>query len=202
MQRRAVLERAGERARQRHLEPVENPGDAERHHDQRVKAAPRQPVEPRRNVGFDDLACRHALPFALYRQRQAAPVTFQPARLARVLAGDSVRPPRTDHGHRHPPPPALSRRHRLRHIRGLADAHRPHAVRGRARRCAARRMPAARQQFISAVAWWAVAAAGLAGGWATGAYLIAAARERESCSAWRSDSLSRWCSSPPPSAAS
>jgi hypothetical protein len=36
-----------------------------------------------------------------------------------------------------------------------------------------------RQQFISAVAWWAVAAAGLAGGWATGAYLIAAARERE-----------------------
>ena len=35
------------------------------------------------------------------------------------------------------------------------------------------------QQLISAVAWWAVAAAGFIGGWATGAYLIAAARERE-----------------------
>jgi len=36
-----------------------------------------------------------------------------------------------------------------------------------------------RPQFISAIAWWAIAAAGLIGGWATGAYLIAAARERE-----------------------
>jgi hypothetical protein len=35
------------------------------------------------------------------------------------------------------------------------------------------------QQLVSAVAWWAVAAAGFIGGWATGAYLIAAARERE-----------------------
>jgi hypothetical protein len=34
-------------------------------------------------------------------------------------------------------------------------------------------------EFISALAWWAVAAAGFIGGWATGAYLIAAARERE-----------------------
>lgn len=34
-------------------------------------------------------------------------------------------------------------------------------------------------EFISAVAWWAIAAAGFIGGWATGAYLIAAARERE-----------------------
>lgn len=34
-------------------------------------------------------------------------------------------------------------------------------------------------QTISALAWWAVAAAGFAGGWAAGAYLIAAARERE-----------------------
>jgi hypothetical protein len=33
-------------------------------------------------------------------------------------------------------------------------------------------------QFISALAWWAIAAAGFIGGWATGAYLIAAARER------------------------
>ena len=36
----------------------------------------------------------------------------------------------------------------------------------------------ARQQIISALAWWAISAAGFAGGWAAGAYLIAAARER------------------------
>jgi hypothetical protein len=35
-----------------------------------------------------------------------------------------------------------------------------------------------KQEFISAVAWWAIAAAGFVGGWGTGAYLIAAARER------------------------
>ena len=33
-------------------------------------------------------------------------------------------------------------------------------------------------QVITAFAWWAVAAAGFLGGWGTGAYLIAAARER------------------------
>jgi len=36
-----------------------------------------------------------------------------------------------------------------------------------------------RPQLASALAWWAIAAAGFIGGWATGAYLIAAARERE-----------------------
>jgi hypothetical protein len=36
-----------------------------------------------------------------------------------------------------------------------------------------------RQQLISALAWWAVGGAGFVGGWGTGAYLIAAARERE-----------------------
>ena len=35
------------------------------------------------------------------------------------------------------------------------------------------------QQFVSALAWWAIAAAGFVGGWGTGAYLIAAARERD-----------------------
>jgi hypothetical protein len=34
-------------------------------------------------------------------------------------------------------------------------------------------------QLVSALAWWAIAASGFVGGWATGAYLIAAARERE-----------------------
>jgi len=36
-----------------------------------------------------------------------------------------------------------------------------------------------KQQFISAMAWWAIGGAAFAGGWAAGAYLIAAARERE-----------------------
>jgi len=36
-----------------------------------------------------------------------------------------------------------------------------------------------KQQLISALAWWAIAAAGFIGGWATGAYLIAASRERD-----------------------
>ena len=35
------------------------------------------------------------------------------------------------------------------------------------------------QQFVSALAWWAIGGAGFVGGWAAGAYLIAAARERE-----------------------
>jgi hypothetical protein len=35
------------------------------------------------------------------------------------------------------------------------------------------------KQLSAALAWWAVAAAGFLGGWATGAYLIAAARERD-----------------------
>ena len=35
------------------------------------------------------------------------------------------------------------------------------------------------RQFVSALAWWEIGGAGFVGGWATGAYLIAAARERE-----------------------
>ena len=33
-------------------------------------------------------------------------------------------------------------------------------------------------QLVASLSWWAIAAAGFAGGWATSAYLIAAARER------------------------
>jgi F0F1-type ATP synthase membrane subunit c/vacuolar-type H+-ATPase subunit K len=40
-------------------------------------------------------------------------------------------------------------------------------------------IPSSRQQFVASLAWWAVAAAGFIGGWAAGAYLIAAARERD-----------------------
>lgn len=36
-----------------------------------------------------------------------------------------------------------------------------------------------KQQFISAMAWWAIGGAAFVGGWASAAYLIAAARERE-----------------------
>jgi hypothetical protein len=43
---------------------------------------------------------------------------------------------------------------------------------------AALRAGSTRQQFASALAWWAIAATGFAGGWATCLYLIAAARER------------------------
>jgi hypothetical protein len=39
--------------------------------------------------------------------------------------------------------------------------------------------PTGRQQFISALAWWAIGGAGFVGGWVAGVYLIAAARERE-----------------------
>ena len=35
------------------------------------------------------------------------------------------------------------------------------------------------RQLISAAAWWAIGGAGFVGGWGTGAYLIAATRERE-----------------------
>lgn len=37
---------------------------------------------------------------------------------------------------------------------------------------------ASARQFVSAIAWWAIAGAGFVGGWGTGVYLIAAARER------------------------
>ena len=40
---------------QRHLETIENPGNAQGGYHKRVKAAPRQPIEPGGNVGFDDL---------------------------------------------------------------------------------------------------------------------------------------------------
>ena len=33
-------------------------------------------------------------------------------------------------------------------------------------------------QFVTALTWWGIAAAGFGGGWGTSAYLIAAARER------------------------
>jgi hypothetical protein len=49
----ALLERRRDRAGERHLEAVEDPGDAERHHHQGVEAAPPQAVKARRDVGGD-----------------------------------------------------------------------------------------------------------------------------------------------------
>ena len=52
LQRRALLQaRAATEPDQRHLEPVEYPGDAERDDDQPVETAPRQAVEAGRDVG-------------------------------------------------------------------------------------------------------------------------------------------------------
>ena len=46
-------ERAGDGARKRHFQPVENPGDAKRYDDKSVELSPAEPVEPRRDGGFD-----------------------------------------------------------------------------------------------------------------------------------------------------
>ncbi len=54
LQDRAFAQRAGHGAGERHLEAVEDPGDAECDDDERVEAAPRQAVEPGGDVGFDD----------------------------------------------------------------------------------------------------------------------------------------------------
>jgi hypothetical protein len=54
MQHRALLESAGDRTGDGHLEPVENPGDAERDDYESMKPGPRQPVEPRRDIGLDN----------------------------------------------------------------------------------------------------------------------------------------------------
>ena len=56
-ERARLLQHRAERADDGDLEPVEDPGDAERDDDEPVPARPRQAVEPRRDVGLDH---RHA----------------------------------------------------------------------------------------------------------------------------------------------
>src|SRR5262245_38939817 len=51
---RTLLEGGRYGAGERHLEAVENPGDAERDDDEGMETAPPQPVEPRRDIGGDD----------------------------------------------------------------------------------------------------------------------------------------------------
>ena len=53
VQHRAFGQRAGQRADDGHLQPVQHPGDAECDDHQPVKAAPGQAVEPRRHVGLE-----------------------------------------------------------------------------------------------------------------------------------------------------
>ena len=63
MQRRAFLQRSRQRTGQRYLQPVQNPGDAERQNDPCMKTAPAQTVETGGNTGLDDaivVARRHA----------------------------------------------------------------------------------------------------------------------------------------------
>ena len=50
LQDRALLQGARHGARQRHLEPIEDPGDPERHDDEGVEPTPRQTVQPRGDV--------------------------------------------------------------------------------------------------------------------------------------------------------
>ena len=59
LQRGTRLQCARDRTGERHLEPVEHPGDAEGCHRERVEAPPRQAIQPRRNVGFED---RYSVP--------------------------------------------------------------------------------------------------------------------------------------------
>ena len=49
----AFFERAGDGARKRHFQPVENPGDAKRYDDKSVEPSPAEPVETRGDGGFD-----------------------------------------------------------------------------------------------------------------------------------------------------
>ena len=56
MQRVLLRQGARDRADERHLEAVEDPGDSEPDDDEPVPAAPRQPVEPPRDHGLDGLA--------------------------------------------------------------------------------------------------------------------------------------------------
>ena len=51
-----MREDGADRSGQRDLQPIENPGRAERDHDEPMMPAPRQPIEPRRHVGFNPLA--------------------------------------------------------------------------------------------------------------------------------------------------
>jgi len=49
---------AGKRAGERHFEAVEDPGDAQRHDHQEMKAPERQRIKAGRDIGFDNAGLR------------------------------------------------------------------------------------------------------------------------------------------------
>src|SRR6185437_436265 len=57
LERRALLQRAGDGSGERDLESVEYPGDAKGDDDEPMERAPRQAVEPRRDVRLDEPNC-------------------------------------------------------------------------------------------------------------------------------------------------
>ena len=75
---RALSQRAGDRAGQRHLQPVEDPGDTKRNDDERVKVSPGKTIEPRRQVRLDDGPRRVGRPGAHY--------AWSPMRFLRMTA--------------------------------------------------------------------------------------------------------------------
>src|ERR1039457_4778946 len=54
-----MSQKASERTGERHLEAIQDPRRSEGNHDQPVPAAPRQSIQPRRNMRFDPLAGCH-----------------------------------------------------------------------------------------------------------------------------------------------
>ena len=122
LQDRARLQCAGDRAGERHFEPVEDPGDAERRDHQGVEAAPRQAVEPRRDVGFDDgaIAARSAAPSPANAKQRDFVLAYHRARLQqkhRLLAEQIPEPPRRVEPQRRAPG---VERHRALHL-GAGD---------------------------------------------------------------------------------
>ena len=73
MQGGALLQRPGQRARQRDLKSVQNPGDAERKHDAGMKSAPAQRVEAKGNAGFNDATVVGGRRFGCSNRQTALP---------------------------------------------------------------------------------------------------------------------------------
>ncbi len=98
MQYGAFFQRPGERAGERHLEAVEDPGDAERDDDQGMKAPPRQAIEACRQVGLDDGAggviavrgCSHARAASWWRNTAAVSASKATSRISIPAAAPSA----------------------------------------------------------------------------------------------------------------
>ena len=98
MEARAGLQRRRHRSCQGDFETVEDPGDAERDHDQPMESAPRQPVEPGGHIGIraaDGLVWRHRIanntttalkvPFYKPLQLWLAPTVVVPRTLSAIV---------------------------------------------------------------------------------------------------------------------